>query len=612
MKTDQKRITYIKHMFFSIVILSILFTLFFIPKSIFANTSLEIFKGQLKGVYPVNQDAIVIYRNNNINNETTCNLDFKVICTATIQINDSIHFINDDKEVSNYRIVYVPKKANNQSIRLMAYVLGKDKKNKNYLYDNNNTYNDGNVYYLCGKNGQEPHKHYLTDHFDWFIFRGKISIDGQSDSFSGYGNSFKEVNTPEIYVGESIKCTLDYNPTPLFATSDDYSFDIKWTSSDEDIATVTEDGMVTAKSKGKCYVQLTINDNIAYKKLIKVKKAKNKWKTVNGEKYYLVNGTPVKGCLYEIGGHLYIFDSNGVLVTQKFSTIDGNMYYSGKTGKVVVDKEVTDKKTKIQYIADSKGVLTKKDNSNESGKSSKTTASTKTITFKDITLDVPVSWGDCTDDSTTEKMFYNVNYGSFMIYTKASSGTLTQKEADNIAKDFGKSNNSYDIKNSKLYEYKNKKINAYYLYTMDIGIRKYKSTYTGKMTVDQYGRVSMYEYTPYTINCKSRLTTFEYNGKYYVAVMTFDKDKCTSSSFDEYTELIKSIKPASKSSDGNTKKNNGSGTNKDNKSSDTTVWITESGSCYHRIKNCGNGTYYETSLSIAKKQGLSPCGKCYK
>lgn len=45
-------------------------------------------------------------------------------------------------------------------------------------------------------------------------------------------------------------------------------------------------------------------------------------------------------------------------------------------------------------------------------------------------------------------------------------------------------------------------------------------------------------------------------------------------------------------------------------SSGGSVYITRTGSKYHRCK-CGNGNYYQVSLSEAKSRGLTPCSKCY-
>lgn len=43
---------------------------------------------------------------------------------------------------------------------------------------------------------------------------------------------------------------------------------------------------------------------------------------------------------------------------------------------------------------------------------------------------------------------------------------------------------------------------------------------------------------------------------------------------------------------------------------DRTVYVTETGSKYHYDNNCGNGTYYESTLQSALNRGLTPCKKC--
>lgn len=43
---------------------------------------------------------------------------------------------------------------------------------------------------------------------------------------------------------------------------------------------------------------------------------------------------------------------------------------------------------------------------------------------------------------------------------------------------------------------------------------------------------------------------------------------------------------------------------------DRAVYITETGKRYHYDSNCGNGTYYQTTLSKAQSMGLTPCKKC--
>lgn len=40
------------------------------------------------------------------------------------------------------------------------------------------------------------------------------------------------------------------------------------------------------------------------------------------------------------------------------------------------------------------------------------------------------------------------------------------------------------------------------------------------------------------------------------------------------------------------------------------VYVTRTGKKYHKRK-CGNGKYYKSTLSNAKKKGLTACKKCY-
>lgn len=47
-----------------------------------------------------------------------------------------------------------------------------------------------------------------------------------------------------------------------------------------------------------------------------------------------------------------------------------------------------------------------------------------------------------------------------------------------------------------------------------------------------------------------------------------------------------------------------------NPGNERTVYVTETGSKYHYDNNCGNGTYYESTLQAALNRGLTPCKKC--
>ncbi len=42
------------------------------------------------------------------------------------------------------------------------------------------------------------------------------------------------------------------------------------------------------------------------------------------------------------------------------------------------------------------------------------------------------------------------------------------------------------------------------------------------------------------------------------------------------------------------------------------VYVTKTGKKYHCESNCGNGTYYQSTLEEALARGLTACNKCYK
>lgn len=50
--------------------------------------------------------------------------------------------------------------------------------------------------------------------------------------------------------------------------------------------------------------------------------------------------------------------------------------------------------------------------------------------------------------------------------------------------------------------------------------------------------------------------------------------------------------------------------NYDDDDIENAVYITPTGSCYHKYK-CGNGNYFKVSLDEAEDRGLVPCSKCY-
>lgn len=325
-------------------------------------------------------------------------------------------------------------------------------------------------------------------------------------------------------------------------------------------------------------IEQTLSDKIKCKTELKDKAG---WQNIDGKKYYYKDGFPIGSGLKKIDGNKYFFESDNTLITNRFYTIDGNKYYFDSTGKAITNKEVTDKEANVTYIADKDGVLSKK----------KVKSATKAVTFNDITMEIPTSWGSVTKDGDS----YSYSFGSslFQIYTDPKYGSLTQSKADSLVKEFKDyCCTSLEINKSKKYTY-DKKISTYYLYTLDLKIP------------NGYGYGST--------ACKGRLTAFEYNGKYYVAVMMVEKSKCDEDSFDEYTEVIKSIKPITKADNGGTKKSGGTKSGSGYGSGKgTTVYITSTGSKYHYKNPCGNGTYYAIDLSTAIANGYTPCGKCAK
>lgn len=50
----------------------------------------------------------------------------------------------------------------------------------------------------------------------------------------------------------------------------------------------------------------------------------------------------------------------------------------------------------------------------------------------------------------------------------------------------------------------------------------------------------------------------------------------------------------------------------ENNQSDIVVYVSKSGTKYHKIKQCTKATYYSVELSKAKEQGYTACLKCYK
>lgn len=90
-------------------------------------------------------------------------------------------------------------------------------------------------------------------------------------------------------------------------------------------------------------------------------------------------------------------------------------------------------------------------------------------------------------------------------------------------------------------------------------------------------------------------------------------DKSKSSNASTKNKTSKSTDNKKKTNNSSKKTSSTSTTKKETTSSNKngqTVYITKTGKKYHYLNNCGNGTYYKTTLSEAKKKGLTLCEKC--
>lgn len=89
---------------------------------------------------------------------------------------------------------------------------------------------------------------------------------------------------------------------------------------------------------------------------------KNGWYTAksNGKKMYYLDGEKIISKTKKIDGKIYLFDSDGYLVTDGIHTVNGNKYYSNKDGTVKCNKWVSHKYTKsgnTYYYATSTGKI---------------------------------------------------------------------------------------------------------------------------------------------------------------------------------------------------------------------------------------------------------------
>lgn len=111
-------------------------------------------------------------------------------------------------------------------------------------------------------------------------------------------------------------------------------------------------------------------------------------------------------------------------------------------------------------------------------------------------------------------------------------------------------------------------------------------------------------------------TISKLNGKkkYYVRIRTYKTVNVNGKSTKIYSSWSKVKSITTKNASASAKKNASgasSSSKKGTASNSATVYVTPTGKRYHRISNCGNGTYTKSTLSAAKARGLTPCQKCW-
>lgn len=175
---------------------------------------------------------------------------------------------------------------------------------------------------------------------------------------SGNDSDSTETNKPVKFVKiSSTKARIPVNGT-LYLSAKYYPEDadnvktVAWTSSNKSIATVNNKGKVTAKSTGTVRITYTVNGTISASCTLTVynygltkigtklyyfdkkgNRVKNKWKTINGKKYYFGKKYYAVTGWQNIKKKKYYFNSNGIMQT-KWKTIRGKKYYFGKNGKM--------------------------------------------------------------------------------------------------------------------------------------------------------------------------------------------------------------------------------------------------------------------------------------
>ena len=162
-----------------------------------------------------------------------------------------------------------------------------------------------------------------------------------------------------------------------------------------------------------------------------------------------------------------------------------------------------------KYIVNTKNGISSSNNKN---------VKTTTYTCGNVKMEIPEEWG-----KVYTKDEYNYFYpatNSMVMITKFDSGgySLNKDMADEIESAMSYSFADYKLSATKSFQYKDKVIKNYYVYSFSTKLNG--------------------------IACKCRLTMFEYKSEVYLIYMLNDKKtNDIEHLFDLYTDIIKSIKP---------------------------------------------------------------------
>ena len=132
----------------------------------------------------------------------------------------------------------------------------------------------------------------------------------------------------------SLEMLNTFQLTATVKPTNAYDSTVTWTTSDPSVATVTQDGLITAVNIGKATITVTANDGSGCSKSCTVTVTepvlRNGWISENSNRYYYQNGAKTTGWKY-IDGAYYYFNTNGVMQTGWLKD-QGTWYYLRSSG----------------------------------------------------------------------------------------------------------------------------------------------------------------------------------------------------------------------------------------------------------------------------------------